>query len=153
LRPARLQACNVGWLSAETIASFAGFAALIAAAVFIEQRSRSPLIDLRIFRRRTLTGANVIALLLGTMLFGMFFLLSLYQQDVLGYSPLRTGVNNLAIALSVIAAATVSQALVTRIGVKPVLMTGWRFSAGALRSTRRSPSTARTSGTSSRASC
>jgi Na+/melibiose symporter-like transporter len=54
----------------------------------------------------------------------MFFLLSLYQQDVLGYSPLRTGVGNLAIALTVIGASTASQALVTRIGVKPVLMVG-----------------------------
>jgi EmrB/QacA subfamily drug resistance transporter len=118
------RAPTVGWVSAETIGSFIGFAVLIAAAVVIEQRSRSPLIDLSIFRRRTLTGANVIGLMLGTMLFGMFFLLSLYQQDVLGFSPLRTGVNNLAIALTVIVAAAVSQALVTRIGVKPVLMVG-----------------------------
>jgi EmrB/QacA subfamily drug resistance transporter len=118
------RAPTVGWTSAETIGSFVGFAVLIAAALVIEQRSRSPLIDLRIFRRRTLTGANVIGLLLGTMLFGMFFLLSLYQQDVLGYSPLRTGVGNLAIALTVIGASTASQALVTRIGVKPVLMVG-----------------------------
>ena len=62
--------------------------------------------------------------MLGTMLFGMFFLLSLYQQDVLGFSALRTGVGNLAIALTVIVAAAVSQALVTRVGVKPVLMSG-----------------------------
>jgi EmrB/QacA subfamily drug resistance transporter len=118
------RAPTVGWSSAETIGSFVGSAMLLVAAILIEQRSRSPLIDLRIFRRRTLTGANVIGLMLGTMLFGMFFLLSLYQQDVLGFSPLRTGVDNLAIALSVIGAAALSQALVTRIGVKPVLMTG-----------------------------
>src|SRR4029453_16248474 len=54
------RAPTVGWTSAETIASFAGFAVLIAAAVVIEQRSRSPLVDLRIFRRRTLTAANLI---------------------------------------------------------------------------------------------
>jgi EmrB/QacA subfamily drug resistance transporter len=118
------RAPTVGWTSAETIGSFVGFAVLLTTALVVEQRSSSPLIDLRIFRRRTLTGANVIGLLLGTMLFGMFFLLSLYQQDVLGYSPLRTGVNNLAIALTVIATSTVSQALVTRIGIKPVLMVG-----------------------------
>ena len=118
------RAPTVGWGSAETIGALVGFAVLMAAALVIEQRSRSPLIDLKIFRRRTLTGANVIALLLGTMLVGMFFLLSLYQQDVLGYSPLRTGVHNLAIALTVIAASAVSQSLVTRIGVKPVLTAG-----------------------------
>ena len=107
------RAPTVGWTSAETIASFAGFAVLMATAIVIEQRSSSPLVDLKIFRRRTLTAANLIGLLLGTILFGMFFLLSLYQQDVLGFSPLRTGVGNLAIALSVIAASTISQALVT----------------------------------------
>jgi EmrB/QacA subfamily drug resistance transporter len=118
------RAPRVGWTSAETIGSFVGFAVLISAALVIEQRSRSPLVDLRIFRRRTLTGANVIGLLLGTVLFGMFFLLTLYQQDVLGFSPLRTGVGNLAIALTVIAASTVSQALVTRVGIRPVLVVG-----------------------------
>lgn len=118
------RAPTVGWGSAETIGAFIGSAVLIGAALVIEHRSRSPLIDLKIFRRRTLTGANVVALLLGTMLFAMFFLLTLYQQDVLGYSPLRTGVHNLAIALTVIAASGVAQALVTRVGVKPVLTAG-----------------------------
>jgi EmrB/QacA subfamily drug resistance transporter len=66
------RAPTVGWGSAETIGSFAGFAVLIAAALAIERRSRSPLIDLRIFRRRTLSGANVIGLMLGTTLFGSF---------------------------------------------------------------------------------
>ena len=118
------RAPTVGWVSAETIGAFVASALLIAAAIFIERRSRSPLVDLKIFRRRTLAGANVIGLVLGTMLFGMFFLLSLYQQDVLGFSPLRTGIGNLAIALSVIGASTVSQALVTRVGVRPVLVVG-----------------------------
>jgi hypothetical protein len=126
------RAPNVGWLSAETIGSFVGSAVLLATGVFIEHRSRSPLIDLKIFRHRTITGANVIGLLLGTILFGMFFLLTLYQQDVLGYSPLRTGVNSLAIALTVIAAATVSQALVTQIGVRPILMIGFALIGGGL---------------------
>jgi EmrB/QacA subfamily drug resistance transporter len=126
------RAPTVGWGSLETIGAFVGSAALIAAALVIEQRSSSPLIDLKIFRRRTLTGANVIGLLLGTILFGMFFLLTLYQQDVLGYSPLRTGLNTLAIALTVIASSTVSQALVTRLGVKPVLTAGFVLLGGGL---------------------
>jgi len=126
------RAPTVGWGSTETIASFVGFAVLIAAALLIEQRSRSPLVDLNIFRRRTLSGANVIGLMLGTMLFGMFFLLTLYQQDVLGYSPLRTGVGTLAIALTVIVASAISQALVTRVGVKPVLMVGLALVGGGL---------------------
>jgi len=126
------RAPTVGWASVQTIASLIGSAVLIATAVFVEQRSRSPLVDLRIFRRRTLAGANVIGFILGTMLFGMFFLLSLYQQDVLGFSPLRTGVGNLAIALTIIAVSAVSQALVTRVGVKPVLTFGLVFLGGGL---------------------
>ena len=126
------RAPTVGWGSAETIAAFVGFAVLITTAVFVEQRSRSPLVDLRIFRRRTLAGANVIGFILGTMLFGMFFLLSLYQQDVLGFSPLRTGVGNLAIALTIIAVSAVSQGFVTRVGVKPVLTFGLVFLGGGL---------------------
>jgi EmrB/QacA subfamily drug resistance transporter len=126
------RAPTVGWASAETIGSFLGSAVLIAAAVVIELRSRSPLVDLNIFRRRTLTGANVIGLMLGTILFGMFFLLTLYQQDVLGYSPLRTGVNSVVIALAVIGASVISQALVTRVGVRPVLMVGLALLGGGL---------------------
>jgi MFS family permease len=126
------RAPSVGWTSAETIGAFLGFAVLTSAALVIEQRSRSPLIDLSIFRRRTLTGANVIGLMLGTILLGMFFLLTLYQQDVLGFSPLRTGVGNLAIALTVIGGSAISQALVTRVGVKPVLMVGLALLGGGL---------------------
>jgi EmrB/QacA subfamily drug resistance transporter len=118
------RAPSVGWGSPQIIGSFVASAVLIAAAVVIELRSRSPLVDLNIFRRRTLRSANIIGLLLGTMLFGVFFLLTLYQQDVLGFSPIRTGIGNLAIALMVVIAAGVSQALVTRIGVKPVLAVG-----------------------------
>ena len=126
------RAPTVGWGSVETIASFLASAALLTTAVFVERRSRAPLVDLRIFRRRTLAGANLIGFVVGTMLFGMFFLLTLYQQDVLGFSPLRTGVGNLAIALTIIAVSAVSQAAVTRVGVKPVLIFGLVFLGGGL---------------------
>jgi EmrB/QacA subfamily drug resistance transporter len=126
------RAPTVGWGAVETIVSFAGSALLIATAVVVELRSRSPLVNLAIFRRRTLAGANLIGLILGTTLFGAFFLLSLYQQDVLGFSPLRTGVGNLAIALTAVVASGVSQALVTRYGVKPVLLFGLTLLGGGL---------------------
>jgi len=118
------QANRVGWASAQTIGVLLSSAILMAIFVWLELRSRSPLVPLSIFRRRTLTGANLIGFGLGTAIFGMFFLLSLYMQQVLEYSPLRTGFGYLAVALTVIAAAAISQALVTRLGVKPVLMTG-----------------------------
>jgi EmrB/QacA subfamily drug resistance transporter len=118
------QANRVGWGSAQTIGVFIGSAVLMALFLANETRSRSPLVPLGIFRRRTLTGANVVGFGLGTMIFGMFFLLSLYMQQVLGYSPLKTGVGYLAVALTVVVAAAISQAFVTRLGVKPVLVTG-----------------------------
>ena len=118
------QTTNSGWTSIQTIGALAGSAVLMAAFLWIENRSRSPLVPLGFFRRRTPTAANVIGLGLGTMVFGMFFLLSLYMQQVLGFSALKTGVGYLAVALVAVAASGLAQALVTRLGVKPVLVTG-----------------------------
>jgi EmrB/QacA subfamily drug resistance transporter len=118
------QSPNNGWGSAETIGALVASAILMAAFLWIENRSRSPLVPLGFFRRRTLTGANLIGFGLGTAIFGMFFLLSLYMQQVLGYSALDTGLGYLAVALTAVVAAGISQALVTRLGVKPVLSTG-----------------------------
>jgi EmrB/QacA subfamily drug resistance transporter len=118
------QANRVGWASAQTIGVFAASAVLMAVFLWNETRSQSPLVPLGIFKRRTLTGANVIGFGLGTMIFGMFFLLSLYMQQVLGFSAMETGFGYLAVALTVIAAATISQGLVTKLGVKPVLVAG-----------------------------
>ncbi|HZB86826.1 MAG TPA: MFS transporter [Gaiellaceae bacterium] len=118
------QANRVGWGSAQTIGVFIGSAVLMAIFLANETRSQSPLVPLGIFRRRTLTGANLIGFGLGTMIFGMFFLLSLYMQQVLGYSALKTGFGYLSVALTVVVAAAISQAFVTRLGVKPVLVIG-----------------------------
>jgi EmrB/QacA subfamily drug resistance transporter len=118
------QSTNNGWASFQTIGSLIGSAILMAAFLWIEIRSRSPLVPLTFFRRRTPTGANIIGFGLGTMVFGMFFLLSLYMQQVLGFSALKTGVGYLAVALTAVVASGVAQALVTRLGVKPVLITG-----------------------------
>jgi EmrB/QacA subfamily drug resistance transporter len=118
------QANRVGWASTQTILVFLGSAVLMAVFLWNETRSKSPLVPLSIFRRRTLTGANVVGFGLGTMIFGMFFLLSLYMQQVLGFSAMETGFGYLAVALTVIVAATISQGLVTKLGVKPVLVAG-----------------------------
>jgi EmrB/QacA subfamily drug resistance transporter len=118
------QSTNNGWTSGKTIGALTAAAVLIAAFVFIESRSRSPLVPLSFFRKRTPTGANIIGFGLGTMIFGVFFMLSLYMQQVLGYSAMQTGVGYLAVALTAVVAAGASQALVTRLGVKPVLITG-----------------------------
>ena len=126
------QTTNVGWSSFQTIGLFILSAVLMVAFFFIEARSRSPLVPLGIFKRRTLVGANTVGFGLGTAIFGMFFLLSLYMQQVLGFSALQTGVGYLAVALTAVGASGVAQALVTRLGVKPVLATGLSLLAAGL---------------------
>ncbi|MGH3032048.1 MAG: MFS transporter, partial [Gaiellaceae bacterium] len=126
------QSTNAGWASLQTIGVLAGSALLMAAFLAIELRSRSPLVPLGFFRRRTPTGANIVGLGLGTTVFGMFFLLSLYMQQVLGFSAMETGAAYLAIALTAVVSSGISQALVTRVGVKPVLATGMTLLAGGL---------------------
>jgi len=104
------QTTSVGWASGRTIGVLIASAVLMAAFLAIETRSRSALMPLGIFRRRTLAGANLIGFGLGTMVFGMFFLLSLYMQQVLGFSALETGVGYLAVALTAVAASGLAQA-------------------------------------------
>jgi EmrB/QacA subfamily drug resistance transporter len=118
------QSTNLGWSSPRTIGALVASVVLMVAFLVIERRSRSPLVPLSFFRRRTPTGANIIGFGLGTMVFGMFFLLSLYMQQVLGFSALKTGVGYLAVALTAVVASGVAQALVTRLSVKPVLLVG-----------------------------
>jgi EmrB/QacA subfamily drug resistance transporter len=126
------QANNAGWGSAQTIGVLIGSVALILAFLVIEQRSPSPLVPLGFFRRRTPTGANVIGFGLGTMVFGMFYLLSLYMGEVLGFSAIERGLGYLAVALTAIVASGAAQALVTKAGVRPVLATGLALLGGGL---------------------
>jgi EmrB/QacA subfamily drug resistance transporter len=126
------QSTTNGWTSAQTLGALAGSAVLMAAFLWIASRSPSPLVPLGFFRRRTPTAANVIGLGLGTMVFGMFFLLSLYQQQVLGFSAIKTGVGYLAVALTAVVFSGVAQALVTRLGVKPILAVGMGLLGGGL---------------------
>jgi predicted MFS family arabinose efflux permease len=107
-------------------------AALIASFVAIELRSEAPLVPFRIFRLRTLTGANVVGLLVGGSLFSMFFFITLYMQQVLGFSPIEAGLSYLPLAVMIIVASGVGSVLVTRIGFKPVLAAGMTLIAVAL---------------------
>jgi EmrB/QacA subfamily drug resistance transporter len=114
----------VGWGSARTILLLIGSVALIAAFLVIESRVDKPLMPFGIFRVRTVAGANVVGLLLGGVIFANFFVLTLYVQDVLHYSALKAGVTFLATAGTAVISAGVAQALVTRVGVKPILALG-----------------------------
>ncbi len=112
------------WTSSRVLGSLAGAAVLLAGFVAVELRAKAPILPFSIFRLKSLTGANIVGLLLGAAIFSMFFLLSLYMQQVLGYSALKAGVAYLLVASVIIVAAGASQALVTRIGVRSVLITG-----------------------------
>ena len=129
---ALVDATEAGWGSAQTLGLLALSAALLAAFVVIEQRSDAPLVPFRIFRLRTLTGGNVVGLLLGGSLFAMFFFITLYMQQVLGYTPIEAGLSYLPLAVTIIVAAGVGAQLVTRVGFKPVLAAGMLLVAVAL---------------------
>ena len=118
------RAASDGWSSPVTIGLLGGAAALVAAFVVIESRSRSPLLPLRIFRLRALSAANVTMAIVGAVTFSEFFVLTLYVQDVLYYSAVQSGVAFVAFALTVVVTSNVAQAVVGRVGVRATLMTG-----------------------------
>ena len=126
------KAPEVGWASGRTIGLLAASAALFVAFLVIETRSPSPMVSFDIFRIRTVTGANVCGFLLGAVVFANFFLLTLYVQQVLGYSALKTGLTFLATAGTVVLLAGVSQALVTRVGPRPVMAVGLALITGGM---------------------
>jgi EmrB/QacA subfamily drug resistance transporter len=129
---AMTRATQHGWATAETIGLLVAAAVLIVGFVVIELRSKAPLLPMRIFRLRSLTASNVSGMLLGGAIFAQFVLLTLYMQQVLHYSALKTGVAYIALTRTIIAFSGVAQALVTRLGVRRVLTTGLVVSAAGL---------------------
>src|SRR3954451_12928908 len=121
-----------GWGATRTIVGFAGAAPLIAGLAVRETPARSPLIRLGILRNRTLSAANVVGLMTGGSLFAMFFFISLYLQRVLGYSPLEAGFAYLPLAVTIFLSAGAASALVQRLGVRAVLVTGLSFVTAGL---------------------
>jgi EmrB/QacA subfamily drug resistance transporter len=127
-----VEAVNVGWGSTRTIACLAGAVLLLIAFVVIELRAKDPLMPFSIFRLRTLRGANIVGLLIGMSLFSMFFFISLYLQDVMHYTPIKTGIAYLPLALGIIVSAGIASQLVTRVGFKIPLTLGMILIAAAL---------------------
>jgi EmrB/QacA subfamily drug resistance transporter len=122
-----------GWGSVRTIGVFAVAGALLAAFIAWESRVAEPLMPFSIFRLQTLTAANIAGFILGTALFAMFLMLTLYMQQVLHFSPLKTGVGYLAVAGTAIIWANVAAQAVNRVGVKPALVFGMTlFTVGLL---------------------
>jgi len=120
------------WGDPKVVVSLVAAVVLLAAFVFIEARSPHALVPFRVLRDRNRAGAYIIMLCLGTAMFGMFFFLTLFVQQVWGYSPLRSGIAYLPfVALLLVATASASQ-LVARIGARPLLLVGAVFGAGGL---------------------
>jgi EmrB/QacA subfamily drug resistance transporter len=119
-----IRSAQEGWSDAWTIASFAAAAVLLATFLLIERRTRQPITPLHLFRDRDRAGSYVIMLALAAALFGMFFFLTLFVQDVLGYSPLKAGFAFLPVTVALIFTAQVAARTLPRLGPKPLMTAG-----------------------------
>ena len=126
------RAAQHGWATAETIGLIVASAALIGTFFVVEMRSKAPLLPLRILKLRTLSASNLSGLLMGGAIFSQFFLLTLYMQEVLHYSALKTGVAYIGLTLTIVAFSAVAQAAATKIGIRIVLPAGLALSTVAL---------------------
>ena len=120
------------WGSATVVTALAVGAALLAAFVAIEARSTHPLLPLRLLRNRDRAGANLVMLGAGTAIFGVFFFITLFAQQVWGYSALRTGVSFLPLTVTLVAASIAAGALVQRVGVRTLVVVGAVAAAGGM---------------------
>jgi EmrB/QacA subfamily drug resistance transporter len=127
-----VDANDAGWTSVQTLGLAAVSLALLAGFVLIELRSAAPLVNFEIFRNRTLTGTNITALLVAAALFSMFFFISLYMQQVLGYDALQAGLAYLPLTAGIIVSAGMASQLITRLGFKPVFVGGLVLTAAGL---------------------
>ena len=129
---ALVEADSAGWVSAQTLGLLGASAALLALFAAIEMRSRAPILPFSIFRIRAVTGSNVASLALGGAVFGMIFILTLYMQQVLAYSPLETGLAWLAMSLTALVSSMAAAVLVTRVGTRVPLAAGLAVAGAGL---------------------
>jgi EmrB/QacA subfamily drug resistance transporter len=120
------------WGDTKVVVSLVASVLLLVAFGIIEARSKHPLVPIRVLRSRDRSGAYLISLCVGTALFGMFFFLTIFVQNVWGYSPLKTGVAYLPMVLTIMVGAAVSSQLVSRIGARPLMLTGSVLATGGL---------------------
>jgi predicted MFS family arabinose efflux permease len=120
------------WGDAQVLASLAGAVGLVVSFVLIEMRTSRPLLPMRILRDRNRTGSYLIILCVATGLFALFFFLTLFIQNVLGYSAIRSGVAYLPFAVGVVLASALAAPLVPRIGPRPLILAGTAMVAGGM---------------------
>lgn len=128
---ALIEANRYGWASARILALLAVAAAGLAAFVLLELHQRFPMLDLSLFRDGTFAGANAVALLVSLTMFGVFFFISLYMQNILGYSPVRAGATFLPMTAMIILVAPVSGRLSDRFGSRWLMAGGMTLVAGS----------------------
>src|SRR5262249_17918613 len=109
---------NYGWTSQRIVVSLAVFAVLLAVFIVIESRSRAPMVDLRLFRNGTFSGANIVGLLIFLAIVGLLFFVSIYLQVVLGFSPIQTGASFLPLTVMIVIASPISGKVTDWIGAR-----------------------------------
>jgi EmrB/QacA subfamily drug resistance transporter len=129
---ALIEANTYGWTSGRIVAAFGIAAASLVAFVLLELHQRLPMLELALFRNRGFAGANTVMLLVGLAMFGVFFYVSLYVQQVLGYSPVQAGAAFLPWTVLIILLAPQAGRLSDRIGPRPLVATGMVVLAGSL---------------------
>ncbi|HJU01446.1 MAG TPA: MFS transporter [Actinomycetes bacterium] len=127
-----IRAAQEGWSDAGTIGSFAAAVLLLAAFLAVETRIRQPITPLHMFRERNRAGTYVIMLALAAALFGQFFFLTLFVQDVLGYSPLRAGIAFLPITAAIVLTSQIAARTLPRVGPKRLMTAGALLAASGL---------------------
>jgi EmrB/QacA subfamily drug resistance transporter len=127
-----IEANTHGWTSARILGSFAAAAVLLVAFVLLESRQRLPMLDLTLFRNRTFAGANAVMLIVALAMFGVFFFVSLYMQNVLGYSAVQAGAAFLPMTVLIMFVAPIAGKTTDRIGARWLMTTGMVLLAGQL---------------------
>jgi predicted MFS family arabinose efflux permease len=125
-----VEAPDTGWTDPQTILELAGSAALLGAFLLIESHHRAPLVRLGIFRSRTIVGANAVMLVFGALPYGLGFTLTLYAQQVLGYSAVKFGLTSIVFPAMAAVGSILGQSIVLRVGFRPVAAAGMALMAG-----------------------
>ena len=127
-----IRAADDGWQDAGTYAAFGAAIVLLASFIAIERRSSEPITPLRMFADRNRSGSYVIMLSLAAAMFGMFFFIVLFVQNVLGYSPIKAGFAFLPVTGAIFLAAGLSSRFLPKFGPKPFLITGVLFTGAGM---------------------